>query len=434
MGLSYRWFLAIIDLALLNARMKFQHLSIEGWRQFENISLEFHPRLTVIAGANGAGKSTILRLLAQHFGLQSRLIATPMISRQGVWRYLSGLFGLARRNQNPAQTQIGQLTYDNRGSSQLSVQAEGSAVYDVIFQNLQQVQGLFVGSHRPSSSYQPVSSIPTDAVTAEQAYQRYHQEIINKYNNTYTQYSPTYRIKEAIISMATFGPGNRNVQGNPILETTFEDFKAMLSKVLPETIGFVDISIRIPDVVIVTRTGEFMLDAASGGLMAIIDLAWQIFLYSRDKTSFVTIIDEPENHLHPSMQRSLIGSLIDSFPGAQFIVATHSPFVVSSVRDSAVYVLRFSDTKQEGGPERTVYSEKLGHSTKAGTASEVLRDVLGVPVTLPLWAENEIESIAADFRIDELDQTTIGRLRSRLENAGLGEYYAEALGRVVAGK
>jgi len=254
---------------------------------------------------------------------------------------------------------------------------------------------------------------------------------MNKYNNAYTQYSPIYRIKEAIISMATFGPGNRNVQRNFELEKTYDDFKAMLTKVLPDTIGFTDISIRIPDIVIVTKTGEFVLDASSGGLMALIDMAWQMFLFSRGKSSFVGVIDEPENHLHPSMQRVIIGNLLDAFPNAQLVVATHSPFVVSSVKDSSVYVLRYADSEQIGAPSRSVYSEKLDNVNKAGTASEILRSVLGVPVTLPLWAESQIESIVQDFDITTLDSQTISQLRARLEQNGLGDYYSDALSRMA---
>src|ERR1700684_3254096 len=47
-----------------------------------------------------------------------------------------------------------------------------------------------------------------------------------------------------------------------------------------------------------------------------------------------------ENHLHPSLQRSLFVKLVEAFPLTQFIIATHSPFIVSGLKDSNVYVLR----------------------------------------------------------------------------------------------
>ncbi len=409
--------------------MKFQSLEVAGWRQFSKVSINFHPRLTVIAGANGAGKSTLLRLLSEHFGYSFPLLATPTRNKAGLLGYVTGIF--RKRSDDPNGSAVGKLVYSSGESSPLVVPDKGSVTYSIHIPEARKVEGLFINSHRPVSIYQAIVSIPTNAISVEQAYQAYSQEVMNRYTNSYTPFSPIYRIKEAIVSMATFGPGNKNVLGNRELEKNYEDFKKMLAKVLPSSIGFVDINVRIPDIVIVTKTGEFVLDGASGGLMALIDLAWQMFLYSRGKDSFVAIIDEPENHLHPSMQRVIIGNLLDAFPTAQLIVATHSPFVVSSVRDSSVYVLRYRDGVASEGPQQTVYSELLGNFNKAGSASEILRSVLGVPVTLPLWAESEIESIVEDFEISDLTGDRIDQLRSRLGQVGLGDYYADALTRIA---
>lgn len=175
---------------------------------------------------------------------------------------------------------------------------------------------------------------------ASQAFNSYFQETVNLFNNNYTQHTPIYRMKEAIVSMAAFGPGNQFVQKNEKIEKQFSDFKDILKQILPADLGFKDLSVRIPDLVLETETGDFLLDASSGGIMSIIDLAWQIFLYSHDKDEFVVTIDEPENHLHPSMQRSLLNDFVKAFPKAQFIVVTHSPFIVSSIRESNVYALK----------------------------------------------------------------------------------------------
>lgn len=413
----------------------FKQLTVSNWRQFSKISIEWHPRLTILAGANGAGKSTLLRLLAQHFGFSMPMLATPMQGKAGFLTYMTGIF---RRSPSKDPQwldanldDIGELIYSDQQSSRILVPNNGGATYSVHFGSSISVPGLFINSHRPVSNYQAIASIPTNAISVQQAYQSYNQEVINKFNNSYSQYSPIYRIKEAIVSMATFGPGNKNVMGNAQTERDYEDFKLMLGKVLPSTIGFLDINVRMPDVVLVTKTGDFVIDGASGGLMALIDLAWQLFLFSRDKESFVAIIDEPENHLHPSMQRVIISNLLEAFPNAQFIVATHSPFVVSSVRDSSVYVLRYQDGVETLGPQRTVYSQRLDNYDKAGTASEILQGVLGVPVTLPLWAEAEIDEIAKDFSIVEMNAEEISKLRANLTQVGLGDYYADALSRIA---
>lgn len=416
--------------------MRFQRLQIAGWRQFLDIDIQFHSRLTVITGSNGAGKSTLLRVLSQHFGIPFQPLATPKADKSGLISYLMGIF----RNQkytNGSSVRVGTLEYSNNHRAYLSVNQSNAVAYNISFDNQAHVNGLFINSHRPVSNYQQVSSIPTNAITAEVAYQQYNQELMVRYHNGNTGLSPTYRIKEAIISMATFGLGNANVSGNEVLAKSYTDFKLILGKVLPKSIGFIDIQVRIPDVVIITNTGEFVIDAASGGLMSLIDLSWQVFLYSHNKDDFIVVMDEPENHLHPSMQRTVLPSLVDAFPNAQFIVATHSPFVVSSVQDSLVYALRYRDVDGHDDAsilpgERRVVSERLSFSQKGGGASEILKSVLGVPVTMPVWSEESLDSIASSFVVSDLTREGISALRKKLDDAGLGDFYGETLGKITS--
>jgi ABC-type cobalamin/Fe3+-siderophores transport system ATPase subunit len=411
--------------------MRFSNIKINGWRQFKEIDIDFHPRITIITGANGAGKSTLLRILSQHYGWSVNLLATPTISTAtGVVKYTTDLLRRISKGESTYSGGIGSLLYSNGICSKISVPWESGVQYNVSVETQQPVIGLHINSHRHLQNYQPITSIPTSSIGAAEAYQNYFSEVISKYQGGFTQSSPTHRMKESIISMAMFGPGNANVQGNPVLAKLFSDFKKILLKILPENIGFEDISVRIPDVVLVTKSGEFLIDAASGGLMAIIDLAWQIFLFSQDKAEFVVTMDEPENHLHPSMQRSLLSRLADAFPGAQFIIATHSPFVVSSVSDSLVYALKYVEAEDEMPAEYfggSVSSMLVDLDSKAATANEILRDVLGVPVTLPEWAEDELKRITRGFVGKSITEDSLNQLREELAAGGLSEYFPDAL-------
>jgi hypothetical protein len=416
---------------MLGNDMKFKRLEIKNWRQFQNVEIDFSSNVTILTGANGAGKSTILKILSQHFGWGNALLGTPSKSEGGVFEYLHGIF--LGKEEPATQSQIGSITYGSMQKATLFIPISGGASFHVSIAAQQPVLGLFIPSHRPVMNYQPVSSIPTTSVSAEQAYQAYFQETTHRYNNQYSNSSPTYRMKEAIISMATFGPGNKNVTGNPESEKVFVDFESTLAVVLPPDLGFERLSVRIPDVVLVTRSGEFVLDAASGGIMSLIDLTWQIFLYSIGKSEFVVILDEPENHLHPSMQRSLLQNLVMAFPQAQFIIATHSPFVVSSVKDAPVFVLSYgANPAVSAGPGKLVYSVLLDSFSKAGTASEILRSALGVPVTMPIWAEAELRSIASDYSMSDLTNDSLNNLKMRLAQAGLADFYPDALRQMAA--
>ena len=53
----------------------------------------------------------------------------------------------------------------------------------------------------------------------------------------------------------------------------------------------------------------------------------------------IIIIDEIETHMHVKLQKDILPILTQLFPNAQFILSTHSPFVLSSVKNSVVYDL-----------------------------------------------------------------------------------------------
>jgi energy-coupling factor transporter ATP-binding protein EcfA2 len=413
--------------------MKFVNLSLRNWRQFDSIDIEFNQCVTILTGANGAGKSTLLRLLSEHFGWSSALLGTPYVSKTGDIRYgYRGWDEETNSTINQHDNTVGTITYTGGLSSSILIPPSSGISYSVRFSSMRQLEGVFINSHRPILNYQPVANIPTTTIRAEQAYQQYWQETRNRQNNSYTQFSPAYRMKEALISMATFGPGNRNVLGNPESEKVYADFEEILRKILPPDLGFQKLSVRIPDIVLVTETGDFVFDAASGGLMSLIDLAWQIFLYSRGKSGFIVVLDEPENHLHPSMQRTILQNLVLAFPDTQFIIATHSPFIVSSVRDASVYVLRYTNSVAMDSKIRSISSILLDQVSKAGTASEILRDALGVPITIPIWAEDALRTISAEYSIERLSEERIIDLKARLEAAGLAEFYPDALRQVAS--
>jgi predicted ATPase len=50
----------------------------------------------------------------------------------------------------------------------------------------------------------------------------------------------------------------------------------------------------------------------------------------------VVLIDEIETHLHVELQKKIMPFLCDFFPRIQFIVSTHSPFVLSSVKNAVI--------------------------------------------------------------------------------------------------
>lgn len=51
----------------------------------------------------------------------------------------------------------------------------------------------------------------------------------------------------------------------------------------------------------------------------------------------IILIDEPESHLHIALQRTILPYLVQCFSNAQFIVASHSPFIITSLPDATLF-------------------------------------------------------------------------------------------------
>lgn len=56
-------------------------------------------------------------------------------------------------------------------------------------------------------------------------------------------------------------------------------------------------------------------------------------------TEGIVLIDELETHLHIELQKKILPFLTEFFPNVQFIVTTHSPFVLNSIDNAVVYDL-----------------------------------------------------------------------------------------------
>lgn len=54
----------------------------------------------------------------------------------------------------------------------------------------------------------------------------------------------------------------------------------------------------------------------------------------------VILIDELDLHLHPKWQKEIVDDLKRTFPNCQFIVSTHSPFVIQSLNAEELFDIK----------------------------------------------------------------------------------------------
>ena len=73
------------------------------------------------------------------------------------------------------------------------------------------------------------------------------------------------------------------------------------------------------------------------------------------KTPGIVMIDEVDLYLHPHWQQHILSDLQSAFPLLQFIVTTHSPFIVQSVESRNVITL--DGTKGDNDPNKRSIEE-----------------------------------------------------------------------------
>jgi predicted ATP-binding protein involved in virulence len=94
--------------------------------------------------------------------------------------------------------------------------------------------------------------------------------------------------------------------------------------------------------IIIDGLEPFNFNNLSDGYSAIISIVTELLLRmeAHNKKSYdlegVVIIDEIETHLHVDLQKKILPFLVDFFPRIQFILTTHSPFVLSSLSNATI--------------------------------------------------------------------------------------------------
>ncbi len=130
----------------------------------------------------------------------------------------------------------------------------------------------------------------------------------------------------------------------------------------------------------------YSLDELSDGYSAIIGIVADLILrmdrnwllkgkLSQYDVEGVVLIDELETHLHVELQRKILPFLTEFFPRIQFIITTHSAYILNSISNACIYDLekqiQFTDFSSysvddiaEGYLDATAFSDELQKKAK----------------------------------------------------------------------
>ena len=150
------------------------------------------------------------------------------------------------------------------------------------------------------------------------------------------------------------------------------------------------------------------------------------------QTEGIVLIDEVDLHLHPGWQQTILLDLMRTFSNIQFIVSTHSPQVISSVKPKSLRVIDWIDNEpclvpvnfSEGAESQQVLLDVLGLKSsrveKLGIVQDLHRyqelvhqnkwdsdEAQELRSKLDTWGsehEPELTRLDMDIRLQELDR------------------------------
>jgi predicted ATP-binding protein involved in virulence len=190
----------------------------------------------------------------------------------------------------------------------------------------------------------------------------------------------------------------------------FEDFAGMMRQIFQDDNLSLEFNYRDYSFKICTEGKKFKFTEVSDGFAAVLDIVADLILKMQDDNSLtrsyqkegIVLIDEIETHLHLALQKVIMPLLTKVFPNIQFIITTHSPFVLSSMPNAVAYDLE--------------HQEVLDNLTEYSYES-LAEGYFGVR-TQSSYAEMQLETfkkLLAKEELSDADKVEIKQLKSDFE-------------------
>lgn len=300
-----------------------------------DIALEKHQPFShlILTGKNGSGKSTILKYINLNLidNIQSLYVSNKVRSLQDKMKYSldsrEASVELESIKSNLLEHEKVQLLYANEKLK------------------LSYLETIYIYSYLLPNRNSKVNDVKIP--TKQEDFEKQLEEINNStdfFIKNFKQYLVNKKVNQAFAQIEN--------KYSEIEETNkfFKNLDEVFSKVFEDKnlkLEFVkdnyEFLIKLSDSRALTF--DVLPDGFSAFLSILMDLFVRLDLIRKvvknntyDPCGIV-LIDEPETHLHLSLQYQVLPILTQLFPNIQFIVATHSPAVISSIKNVTIFDL-----------------------------------------------------------------------------------------------
>lgn len=360
--------------------MNLTQLELKNYRRFDDLTISFHPELTVIVARNGQGKTSILDAATTVLG--------PFV----------GAFDLGKSKHIEVKD-ARYLRKEGRSDSEQQFPVELTAKVDPLKKRItRELNG--VKNQTTTKGSAPLNDFGKDLMNQVRALEdinlpmlayygsgrlwNSHKNMQRKsvlsesrsmgYEDCFSSASSFTQVQQWM-SKATFAALQQQsmeaYDGYP-LQDQIDGIQKTVDSVLKnqEWSGF-HYSMHHEELAMMhPESGILPVSLLSDGVRAMVslvaDMAWRcaklnphLGKEAQEKTEGIVFIDEVDMHLHPSWQQQVIASLRDAFPKIQYIVSTHSPQVLSTVESKSIRILDDGDAHVSSPGTKGAESHRL---------------------------------------------------------------------------
>lgn len=312
-------------------------IEIKKVRHLQNISIPLSTeerKHLILTGKNGSGKTSVLEamkenfeyLVSDQFQFHSQIESSIAIciersNQEGLSDKIKGSKESAQRNLSVYQNML--LAWTDGVVAQC----------DYMALRKKYKAGNFIIAYYNATRFSKVETSNTIE----------HIELKGQYQIKDTPGTKLVKYMVNLKATQAFAAQKKDLKRVEEIENWFQRFEGILKEIFEDQSLTLDFNIENFQFSIIQQNREpFDFNTLSSGYAAVFDIINDLIMRVEkkgDNTEGIVLIDEIETHLHLELQKEILPFLTKLYPNIQFIVSTHSPFILSSVDNAVVFDL-----------------------------------------------------------------------------------------------
>ena len=336
--------------------MYLEKIHIENYKAIEKIEIDLKPGVNLLIGNNGAGKTSVLEGIAVALGglfVNVAGVSTKNIVKDDVRMNIKpiGDSSTTIEYHEPVLAGCSLRVTEEQDFTWNRIKEEVSATHTKI--DDKNVCVWMKKLTNDSDTILPLISFQSAARAWRVRRGDFGTELKKKLDDRRCGYIGCLDSSMDVKSIQQWCLKQEIVRSNKGTVREYEMFKNIVASFMMEineldAIPSIYYSPQFDELVYKEDQAEMPISKLSAGyqslLWMVMDLAYRVCMLNpelegKEQIAGIVLIDEIDLHLHPKWQWNVIDALRKTFVGVQFIIATHSPIVISSSKEANLILL-----------------------------------------------------------------------------------------------